>query len=455
MIRSHPLAALRYGPYLLQYEVVPRMRVMRASFRLLVPLLGCAVLAAIAARPLDALAAHAKPPPHRLRSAKMAAAPPIVPLSQIRAFNGLPAPFALEAKSALMIDERTGAELYAFNEHEKMQPASLAKIMTFYLTLEAIHQNRMTLDTQVNISEAAWRLSLNDSVSRMFLQVGQKVAVRDLLFGLMVSSGNDAAVALAEYLGGSSEAFAQQMNDKAKQLGLTETHFTNPDGLPTEGEYTTAADVVKLGRDLQDRFPDSIAYTSAKDYTWAAVGPEGKIKNITQRNFDTLLFYDSRADGIKTGHVDEAGYHLVASGHSGEMRLLSAVMGTTSMEKRRVETKQLFDWGFRTFNTVHPDWHKTVPPSLPVYQGTAETVAIAPAADSYVTCLRGKENQVTASYVGNAKYLLAPIAKGFAVGGLAVMQDGKEIASIPVVAQAAVPAAGFFKRLKDKIRLKL
>ena len=428
---------------------------MRVGVRLLVPLVGCACLAATAALPRDAIAAHAKPPPHRVRSAKMETAPPIVPLAQIRAFGGMPAPFGLEAKSALLIDERTGAELYAFNEHEKMQPASLAKIMTFYLTLEALHQKRIALDTQVNISEAAWRLSLNDTVSRMFLQVGQKVAVRDLLYGLMVSSGNDAAVALAEYLGGSSEAFAQQMNDKAQQLGLTETHFTNPDGLPTEGEYTTAADMVKLGRDLQTRFPDSTTYTSAKDYTWAAVGPEGKIKNITQRNFDTLLFYDARADGIKTGHVDEAGYHLVGSGHAGDMRLLSAVMGTMSMEKRRVETKQLFDWGFRTFNTVHPDWHKTVPASLPVYQGIAEKVEIAPATETYVTCIRGKENQVTAGYLGNAKYLVAPIAKGYAVGSLSVLQAGKEIASIPVVAQAAVPAAGFFKRLKDKIRMKL
>jgi len=410
-------------------------------------------MVAAAARPLDAIAAPAKP--HHVRSAKMETAPPIVPLSQIRAFGGIPAPFALEAKSALMIDERTGAELYAFNEHEKMQPASLAKIMTFYLTLEALHQNRIALDTQVNISEAAWRLSLNDTVSRMFLQVGQKVAVRDLLYGLMVSSGNDAAVALAEYLGGSSEAFAQQMNDKAKQIGLTETHFTNPDGLPTEGEYTTAVDMVKLGRDLQSRFPDSITFTETKSYTWAAVGPEGKIKNITQENFDSLLKYDARADGIKTGHVDEAGYHLVGSGHVGDMRLLSAVMGTTSMEKRRVETKQLFDWGFRTFNTVHPDWHKTVPASLPVYQGTAEKVAIAPASETYVTCQRGKENQVSASYIGNAKYLVAPIAKGAVAGSIAVMQSGKEIASIPVVAQTAVPAAGFFKRLKDKIRMKL
>ena len=427
---------------------------MRVSL-FIVSLLGCAAVAAISTFPLDALAAHAKPPPHRVRSAKMETPPPIVPLAQIHAFNGMPAPFSLEAKSALMIDERTGTELYAFNEHEKMQPASLAKIMTFYLTLEAIHQKRIALDTQVNISEAAWRLSLNDTVSRMFLQVGQKVAVRDLLYGLMVSSGNDAAVALAEYLGGSSEGFAQQMNDKAAQLGMTETHFTNPDGLPSDDEYTTASDMVKLGRDLQSRFPDSITFTSAKDYTWQAVGPQGRMEKITQRNFDTLLFYDSHADGIKTGHVDAAGYHLVGSGHSGDMRLLSAVMGTMSMEKRRVETKQLFDWGFRTFNTVHPDWHKTVPTSLPVYQGVAEKVEIAPATETYVTCIRGKENQVTAGYLGNAKYLVAPVAKGAPVGSLSVLQDGKEIASIPVVAQAAVPAAGFFKRLKDKIRMKL
>jgi D-alanyl-D-alanine carboxypeptidase (penicillin-binding protein 5/6) len=422
---------------------------MRVFFRRLISLLGCAGLLAVT------FTANAAPKPHRVRSAKMETAPPIVPLAQIRAYDSLPAPFSLQAKSALMIDERTGALLYAFNEHEKMQPASLAKIMTFYLTLEALHQNRIALDTQVNISEAAWRLSLNDSVSRMFLQVGQKVAVRDLLYGLMVSSGNDAAVALAEYLGGSSDAFAQQMNEKAQQLGLTETHFTNPDGLPTEGEYTTAADMVKLGRDLQTRFPDSITYTSAKDFTWETVGPQGRMEKITQRNFDTLLLYDSHADGIKTGHVDEAGYHLVASGHEGDMRVLSAVMGTMSMEARRVETKQLFDWAFRTFNTIHPDWHKTVPASLPVYQGTAEKVAIGPQSDTYFTCVRGKENQISTSYIGNAKYLIAPIARGAVVGSMAVMQEGKEIAAIPVVAQSPVPRAGIFKRLKDRIRLML
>ena len=411
-------------------------------------ILGCIFLLAIASTPCEVFAAH-------VRSRKMTEAPPPVALSQIHVLGDLPAPFALEAKSALMIDARTGAPLYWFNEHEKMQPASLAKIMTFYLTLKAVHENRIALDTQVNVSEAAWRLSLNDTVSRMFLQVGQKVPVKDLLYGLMVSSGNDAAVALAEYLGGSSEGFTQQMNEQASRLGLNETHFDNPDGLPAEGEFTTAADMVKLGKELLDKYPDALTYTSTKEYTFAATGPEGKIKSITQRNFNTLLFYDARVDGIKTGHVDEAGFHLVASAQSNGMFIISAVMGTTSMEKRRVETKKMLDWAFRTFNTVHPDWHKIVPASMPVYQGMQEKVSIAPATDTYVTVQRGKENQVVISYIGNSRYLVAPVGKGAPVGTMAVVQDGKQIGAIPVVAQSAVPPAGFFKRLKDKLRLKL
>lgn len=246
-----------------------------------------------------------------------------VPLDQIRVMGNRPAPFALDARAAELVAIRSGTVLYAYNEHEKMQPASLAKMMTFYLALDALRQKRITLDTQMPISEAAWRLSMNDSVSRMFLQVGERVAVRDLLYGLMVSSGNDAAVVLSEYLGGSQEAFTQAMNKKAQELGLNETHFTNPDGLPTPGEYTTAADMVKLGRAILEAFPEATEYTGAKEFTFA---------KIVQRNFNTLLFYDSRVNGIKTGHVEEAGFHLVASAHAGDLELISAVMGTPSME---------------------------------------------------------------------------------------------------------------------------
>jgi serine-type D-Ala-D-Ala carboxypeptidase (penicillin-binding protein 5/6) len=374
-------------------------------------------------------------------------APPAMPLTGIAVFGNRPAPFALDARAAIMIDARSGDLLYAYNQHERMQPASLAKMMTFYLTLEALRQKRIALDTQIPISEAAWRLSLNDSVSRMFLQVGQRVAAKDLLYGLMVSSGNDAAVALSEYLAGGSEAFADQMNKKAQELRLTETHFTNPDGLPTDGEYTTANDMVKLGHALVRDFPEALDYTATKEFTF---------DKIRQRNFNTLLFYDARVNGIKTGHVEEAGYHLVASAGSGDLKLISAVMGTPSMEKRRVETDKLLDWAFRTYTTVSPDWHKAAPTHLRVYKGSVDQVPIAPAGGTpYFTVGRGDESKVTLAATLATAPLVAPIAKGTQVGVLSVTIAGKPISSVALVTQADVKEGGFFHRMMDSLRLKL
>ncbi len=375
-----------------------------------------------------------------------AAAPPAVDLSQIHVLGNRPAPFLLDARAADLIDARTGAVLYAYNEHMRTQPASLAKIMTFYLVLDALASHRLALDTPVMVSENAWRLSMDTEVSRMFIGVGQKVAVRDLLYGLMVSSGNDAAVALAEDLAGSADAFAEQMNRKAAELGLTETHFANPDGLPAEGEYTTAADMVKLGRALLEHHPEALTYTSAKEFTF---------DRIKQPNFNSLLFHDSRVNGIKTGHVQEAGYHLVASASSNGMDLISAVMGAPSAAKRMSETEKLLDWAFRTFVTAKADWRRVVPQSMAVYQGTADSVAIAPATESYVTLGRGEEKRLTLAYQPAAKYLKAPVAKGATVGELVVMVDGKPAAQLPVVTQAAIARGGFFKRLRDRIRMAL
>ncbi len=375
------------------------------------------------------------------------APPPSIPLNQIHVFGDRPAPFPLDAHAAMLIDAQSGDELYAYNEHQRMQPASLAKMMTFYLTLEALKQKRIALDTPIPISEAAWRLSLNDSVSRMFLQVGQRVDAKDLMYGLMVSSGNDAAVALSEYLAGSTTAFADLMNKKAQELGLADTHFTNPDGLPTDDEYTTAADMVKLGHALVRNYPEALDYTSTKEFTF---------DKIRQRNFNTLLFYDSRVNGIKTGHVDEAGFHLVASAASGDLKLISAVMGTPSMEKRRVETDKLLDWAFRTFNTVSPDWRKAAPGDLRVYKGTVGEVLIAPAGGKpYFTVSRGDENKVTLTATIPFRWLVAPVAKGTEVGTLSVTIAGKPISSVPLVTQADVPEGGLIHRIADSIRLKL
>ncbi|HTW89842.1 MAG TPA: D-alanyl-D-alanine carboxypeptidase family protein [Candidatus Binataceae bacterium] len=371
---------------------------------------------------------------------------PGIPLSQIRVLGDRPAPFALEAKAALLIAAQSGTVLYAFNEHEKMQPASLAKIMTFYLTLKALRDGRLKLTTPITISEKAWRLSVDQSVSHMFLDLGQQVPVNELLYGLMVSSGNDAAMALAEYQAGSAEAFTDQMNHEVQELGLTETHFANPDGLPVEGEYTTASDMVKLARDVITQFPDAIKYTGTKEFTF---------HNIEQRNFNTLLFYDSRVDGLKTGHVEEAGFHLVATAHANGMVLISAVMGTTSMEKRRTETEKLLNWAFNTFVTVRPDWQKAAPPTLTVYEGTEREIPIGPQAAPYITVGRGEESKVTLAASLTSKYLVAPVAKGTPVGELQVMVNGKPEGSIPLVTQASMGQAGFFGRLADRVRMKL
>jgi D-alanyl-D-alanine carboxypeptidase (penicillin-binding protein 5/6) len=337
-----------------------------------------------------------------------------------------------------------------------MQPASLAKMMTFYLTLDALREKRITLDSQMPVSESAWRLSLNDSVSRMFLQVGQKVSVHDLLYGLMVSSGNDAAVVLAEYQAGSTDAFADLMNKKAQELGLSETHFTNPDGLPTDNEYTTAADMVKLGTAIIETFPDARHYTGAKDFTFHTTGSNGRTVTITQRNFNTLLFYDSRVNGIKTGHVAEAGYHLVASASSGGLDLVSAVMGTPSMEKRRVETDKLLDWGFRTFATVSPDWHHAIPSRIRVYQGAIDEVPIAPAGGraSFVVN-KGQEGKVVLAASVTQKSLVAPIPQGTTVGQLTVTIAGQPISSVPIVTQQPVARGGFVHNMVDALRMKL
>ena len=340
-----------------------------------------------------------------------------------------------------MIDADTGAVLYAYNEHEKMQPASLAKIMTFYISLDALKAGKIAPTTNVTISENAWRLSMNDTVSRMFLGVGQKVAVNDLLFGLMVSSGNDAAVALAEYLGGSTDAFTGMMNDKAKEIGLKESHFNNPDGLPEEGEFTTAADMVALAHSLVTHHPEAIKYTSAKEFTF---------DKISQPNFNRLLLHDARVTGIKTGHVDEAGYHLVASASSNGMNLLSAVLGAPNETKRMTESEKLIDWAFRTFVSYRPDLKKSVPAAIPVHDGVAETVAIGPDGDAAFTLGRGEETKVTVQFEPAVRYLEAPVHPGDSVGDLTVLLAGKPQATIPIVTKAGVARAGFFGRLGQK-----
>lgn len=369
---------------------------------------------------------------------------PSAALEQIRVYQGKPAPFALQARSALLVAGRTGAVLYAFNEHERMQPASLAKIMTFYLALEALKAGKIAQDTRIPISKDAWRLSMDQSVSRMFLEVGSQVSVHDLLLGLMVSSGNDAAGALAEYLGGSSEGFIEMMNREAARLGLSETRFASPDGLPEPNQYTTAADMVKLARIVVERHPEALAITATKEFTF---------HGIAQPNFNSLLFHDSRVDGLKTGHVAEAGYHLVATARSGSLQLVSAVMGARSPEKRRLETEKLLDWAFRSFVAVAPDWRAAAPVRLRVYQGSGPSVAIAPAGPVELTVARGEEKQVKLAARLDSGYLLAPVERGATVGDLTLFEGDKPLATIELQTTSAVTRGSLLHVLADRVRL--
>jgi serine-type D-Ala-D-Ala carboxypeptidase (penicillin-binding protein 5/6) len=236
------------------------------------------------------------------------------------------------------------------------------------------------------------------------------------------------------------------MNQQAKELGLGETHFANPDGLPVPEMYTSAFDMVKLGRAIIQRFPDAVKYTGAKDFTF---------DKIHQPNFNALLFYDARVNGLKTGHVEEAGYHLVASAHANGMDLISAVLGTPSASARRVETEKLIDWAFRTFTSVQPDWHKTLPGKMRVYGGAANEVAVAPAAVPFVTVEHGQEGKVALAGSFSEKYLIAPIGKGQQVGTLTLMVDGKPQSTIPMLATGAVARGGVFKRMMDRLRMRL
>ena len=378
------------------------------------------------------------------RHSKQSAQPPAENLSQIRVLGGRPAPFALDARSAMLIEGHSGEVLYAYNEHQRMQPASLAKIMTFYITLDALKTGRLTLDTPITISEKAWRLSVDPSVSKMFLEVGQQVALKQLLYGLMVSSGNDAAMAIAEYLAGSEEAFVTMMNDYSHRLGLEETRFASPDGLPEPDQYTTASDMVKLAALLLRQFPDALGYTSVKEFTF---------HQITQRNWNTLLFYDSRVDGLKTGHVEEAGFHLVATAHDDSLRLICALMGAPNAEKRRTETDKLLAWAFRSFVNVSPNWRPLVPASLPVYEGHASTVAIGPGGPLFVTVMKGDEKKINLSGHMDLDYLVAPVPAATRVGSLTMTQDGRTVLSVPVETQARVARGGIFKVVWGKLEL--
>jgi D-alanyl-D-alanine carboxypeptidase (penicillin-binding protein 5/6) len=351
-----------------------------------------------------------------------------------------PVPPELAARSWLLLEIGSNQVLTAEKPDERLEPASLTKLMTAYLTFAALRQKTISLDTPITVSEKAWRTG----GSKMFIRVDTQVAVDDLIKGMIVQSGNDACVALAEAIAGSEESFAQMMNREAKRLGMNGSNFTNSTGLPDAQLYTTARDLATLASALIRDFPDEYRkYYSMKEFRY---------NNITQPNRNRLLYIDASVDGVKTGHTEAAGYCLVSSALRDKRRLLSVVLGTKSDAVRASESLKLLNWGFQSFDAVSLFTRDQPVATLRVWKGAADEVKAGFNSDLTITLPRGFAEKVKSEFTPDPR-LIAPLKAGQKIGSLKVTVDGKPYAEYPVVALAEVAEGGFFKRLFDTIRL--
>ena len=352
----------------------------------------------------------------------------------------LPIPPAVAAKSWLLLDTGSGQILTAELPDERVEPASLTKMMTAYLTFAAIKQKTIALNQTVPVSERAWRTG----GSKMFIQVGTQVLVEDLIKGMEIQSGNDACIALAEAIAGSEEAFAQMMNREAQRLNMKNTHFMNSNGLPDPQHYTTARDLSILASALVRDFPEEYAkYYSMKEFRY---------NNITQQNRNRLIWIDPTADGIKTGHTEAAGYCLVGSAKRGPRRLISVVLGAKSDATRTSESQKLLNWGFQFYEPVQISAKGQEVASLRVWKGEANLIKAGFASDLSIAVPTGFAAKVTKEFVAQPR-LIAPIQQGQVLGTLKVALDGKPLGEYPVLALENVPQAGILGRLIDTIRL--
>ena len=351
----------------------------------------------------------------------------------------IPPPPDVAATSYLLMDADTRKVLVEHDPHERLPPASLTKIMTTYIAAVELEAERISLNDQVPVSVKAWRTG----GSKMFIREGTTVRLEDLLRGIVVQSGNDASVALAEHIAGSEGAFADMMNQQAAQLGMQNTHFVNATGLPAAEHYTTAWDLALLTQSMIERFPEHYAMYSE---------PSFEYNEINQANRNRLLLRDRTVDGVKTGHTEAAGYCLVASALRDNMRLISVVMGTASEESRMRESQKLLSYGFRYFETQRV-YQAGVPlKTAPLWYGESDQIELGTAADVYVTIPRGHYEDMQAELTV-ARVIEAPAEQGQQFGELRLMLDGETVRREPLVTLAAAPEGGIFSRLWDGIYL--
>ncbi|TRX74283.1 D-alanyl-D-alanine carboxypeptidase family protein [Pseudomonas mangiferae] len=351
----------------------------------------------------------------------------------------IPAPPQLAAKAYVLMDAASGEVLVQNNGDERLPPASLTKLMTAYIATLEIRKGQISESDMVTVSEHAWRTG----GSRMFIQVNTQVSVSDLLHGIIIQSGNDASVAVAEHIAGSEDAFADMMNTTAASLGMTGSHFMNATGLPNPDHYATAHDMARLARAIIYEDPAHYAIYSQKEFFW---------NNIKQPNRNLLLWRDKTVDGLKTGHTDEAGYCLVASAVRDGQRLIAVVFGTASEQARAAETQKLLTYGFRFFETQTFYQKGAELAKSPVWKGATREVKAGLAQDLTLTLPRGQAKKLQANMTLNPQ-LVAPIAQGDVIGKVEVKLEDKVVHTADLIALEPVEEGGFIRRLWDSIRL--
>lgn len=362
--------------------------------------------------------------------------------SQAQSF--VPEPPAVNAKAYILIDHTTGKVLAEGNADEALPPASLTKMMTSYIIGKEIQEGRISPSDQVTISENAWAKNFPES-SKMFIEVGKQVSVKELNQGIIVSSGNDACVAMAEHIAGSEDAFASLMNTYAQELGMTNSHFANSHGLPDPEQYVSARDMATLASALINETPDEYEIYAQKSYTY---------NNIKQYNRNALLWDRSlNVDGIKTGHTSEAGYSLVSSALEDGTRLIAVVMGTSSEQARKIESKKLLNYGFRYYETVTAYQAGESFVSHRIWGGDIDQVELGISEDVVITLPQGQRDQLQANFELDQE-LQAPLAKGEHVGTVYLQLNGEDVASFPLVTLQAVQEGGLFKQAMDYIKRK-
>ena len=333
-----------------------------------------------------------------------------------------------DAESAVLMDGLTGQVLYAQNPNLKIPPASFVKVMTLYLVYDAIRAGQLKMDDLVTVSERAWKRAWKTDSSKMFIKVGDRVKVEDLMKGVAIASGNDACIALAEHLSGSEEAFVSKMNEKAKFLGLNDTQYKNSDGMPAEGQYITAMDMATLSRRYIEAHPEALVLHSTVEFEY---------NGIRQGNRNTLLQKNIGVDGLKTGHIRESGYHLTATAKRDGQRMIAVVMGCDKVKKRALEAQKLLEYGFKNFSTVEAVKKGATFGPVKVSRGKLKEVTLTAAEDGRVTVAKGKESLVSAA-PQLPQSIVAPFQKGQVVAKVLIQNEGKVAKEISLLASVDV-----------------